>query len=199
MLRLCSRPDPRCHLAQLMPIEIGKTHGPKWHNLRTFRKKPKKTDSSPVFVGICPTSFNSKDCRRITKSSTSWGFGAVQVAGSNLNFLGNISLAHNISNSQQTNNNENDCGYWLAIWTLDLLLSISDTCMLHINVCPKSKHYNVFFSVLIHLHLRFAKCPYREDGVPVVSGAPSESRWACGGDCMTRYAASWKMNRSVGK
>lgn len=81
-------------------------------------EKNQKNDSSPVFVGICPTSFNSKDCRRITKSSTSLGFGAVQVAGSNLNFLGNISLAHSISNSQPTNNNENDCdiGWQYELW-----------------------------------------------------------------------------------
>ena len=146
----------------------------------------------------CPTSFNSKDCRRITKSSTSLGFGAVQVAGSNLNFWGNISLAHKATHNKATTMRTSvDIGW--QIWTLHLLLSISDTWTLHINVCHKSKHYNVFFSVLIHLYLRFAKCPYREDGVPVVSGAPSESRWACGGDCMTRYATSWKVNLSVGK
>lgn len=197
--RLCSGPNPRCHLAQLQ-LAIGKTHGPKYHNLRAFRKNKKKRLFSRL-CWHCPTSFSSKDCRRITKSSTSLGFGAVQVAGSNLNFWGSISLAHKATHNKATTMRTSvDIGWQYELWIYFYLILIL-VCYISTFV-PSPNTYNVFFqfwSISFHLYLRFAKCPYREDGVPVVSGAPSESRCACDGDCMTRYAASWKVNLSVGK
>lgn len=112
--------------------------------LENFPKKQKKRLFSRL-CWHCPTSFNSKDCRRITKSSTSLGFGAVQVAGSNLNFWGNISLAHKATHNKATTMRTSvDIGWQYELWIYFYLILIL-VCYISIFV-PSPNTITCFFS-----------------------------------------------------